>query len=113
MRLGKIYGKTASRVSVKLLDIVIIIGIAAMAVLIPYLSAKGGFTVSFDSLGGTAVEAQRVRYGDAIEMPEAPTREDYTFEGWYYDKDGKRAVDFDTATAERSTTLYAKWIEKE
>ena len=84
MRLGKIYGKTASRVSVKLLDIVIIIGIAAMAVLIPYLSAKGGFTVSFDSLGGTAVEAQRVRYGDAIEMPEAPTREDYTFEGWYY-----------------------------
>ena len=61
MRLGKIYGKTASRVSVKLLDIVIIIGIAAMAVLIPYLSAKGGFTVSFDSLGGTAVEAQRVR----------------------------------------------------
>ena len=113
MRLGKIYGKTASRVSVKLLDIVIIVGIAAMAVLIPYLAAKGGFTVSFDSLGGTAVESQRLRYGDAIEMPTTPTREDYTFDGWYYDKNGKRAVDFSTATAERSTTLYAKWVEKE
>lgn len=113
MRLGKIYGKTASRVSVRLLDIVIILGIAAMAVLIPYLSAKGGFTVSFDSLGGTAVESQRLRYGDAIEAPTAPTRENYIFDGWTYDKDGKRAVDFSTATADKSTTLYAQWREIE
>ena len=113
MRLGKIYGKTASRVSVRLLDIVIILGIAAMAILIPYLSAKGGFTVTFDSLGGTAVESQKLRYGDSIDMPDSPTRENYTFEGWTYDKDGKRAVDFSTATAERSTTLYAQWREIE
>ena len=113
MRFGKIYGKTASRMSVRLLDTVIILGIAAMAILIPYLSAKGGFTVTFDSLGGTEVASQRLRYGDAIEMPPTPTREDYTFECWTYDKDGKRAVDFSTATADRSTTLYAKWVEKE
>lgn len=113
MRLGKIYGKTASRVSVRLLDTVIILGIVAMAILIPYLSAKGGFTVTFDSLGGTAVEAQRLRYGDAIEMPPTPTREDYTFEGWTYDKEGKRAVDFSTATADKSATLYAQWRERE
>ena len=113
MRFGKIYGKTASRVSVRLLDIVIILGIAAMAVLIPFLSAKGGFTVSFDSLGGTAVESQRLRYGEAIEMPAAPTRENYVFAGWSYDKDGKRVVDFSTATAERSATLFAIWQEKD
>ena len=74
---------------------------------------KSSVNSEFDSLGGTAVESQRLRYGDAIEMPTTPTREDYTFDGWYYDKDGKRAVDFSTATAERSTTLYAKWVEKE
>ena len=113
MRFGKIYNKTASRVSVKLLDVVIILGIAIMAILIPYLSFKGGFTVSFDSLGGTAVESQKLRYGDVIEMPVSPTRENYVFDGWYYDKDGKRAVDFSTATADKSTTLYAHWIEKE
>ena len=113
MRFEKIYGKTASRISVRLLDIVIILGIAAMAILIPYLSHTGGFTVTFDSLGGTGVASQRLRYGDAIEMPPTPTREDYTFEGWTYDKDGKRAVDFSTATAERSTTLYAQWREIE
>ena len=113
MRIGKIYGKTASRVSVRLLDAVIILGLAAMAVLIPYLSANGGFTVTFDSLGGTAVESQKLRYGDAIVMPDTPTREDYVFDGWTYDKDGKRAVDFSTATADKSTTLYARWVEKE
>jgi uncharacterized repeat protein (TIGR02543 family) len=113
MRFGKIYGKTASRMSVRLLDIVIILGIAAMAILIPYLSANGGFTVTFDSLGGTEVASQRLRYGDAIEMPPTPTREDYTFEGWTYDKDGKRAVDFSTATADKSATLYAQWREIE
>ena len=53
--------KTAPRISVKLLDAVIILGIVAMALLIPYLSSKGGFTVSFDSAGGTAVESQRHR----------------------------------------------------
>ena len=113
VRFGKIYGKTARRVSVRLLDIVIVSGIVAMALLIPYLSAKGGFTVSFDSRGGTTVESQKLRYGDRIELPPTPTRENYTFEGWAYDKDGTRAVDFSTATAENSATLYAQWKEKD
>ena len=105
--------KTAPRISVRLLDSVIILGLVAMALLIPYLSAKGGFTVSFDSTGGTAVESQRLRYGDSIKAPADPTREDYIFCGWYYDRDGKNAVDFSTATAESSTTLFAVWKEKD
>ena len=105
--------KATPRISVKLLDAVIILGLVAMAVLIPFLSAKGGFTVSFDSMGGTAIEPQRLRYGEPIEAPADPTRENYTFCGWYYDRDGKSAVDFSTATADGSTTLFAVWKEKD
>ena len=103
--------KTPPKISLKLLDAVIIAGIVAMAMLIPYLSAKGGFTVSFDSMGGTAVESQKLRYGEAIEAPPAPTRENYSFCGWYYDKEGISAVDFSNATAEKSTTFFALWKE--
>ena len=113
VRFGKIYGKAAPRISVRLLDIVIVSGIVAMAILIPYLSAKGGFTVSFDTRGGTSVEAQRLRYGDRIEPPDTPTREDHIFVCWTYDRDGTRAVDFSTATADKSTTFYAQWKEKD
>ena len=113
MSKSKTFEKTASRVSVKLLDIVIIAGIAAMAILIPYLSAKGGFTVTFDSSGGTHVESQRLRYGESIEAPDTPTREDHIFAGWYYDRDGKLKVDFSTAKADKSTTLFAVWEKAE
>ncbi len=107
------FDKAASRVSVRLLDAVIIIGILAMAILIPYLSAKGGFRVSFDSMGGTAVAEQKLRYGEVIEAPPAPTREDHIFCGWAYDREGKELVDFSTATADKSTTFFAVWKEKD
>ena len=113
MSKDKSFEKTASRIPVKLLDVIIIMGIVAMAILIPYLSAKGGFTITFDSAGGTPVDSQRLRYGDPIEVPTPPTREDHIFSGWYYDKDGKLEVDFSSAKADKSTTLFAIWQKAE
>ncbi|MBQ8140089.1 MAG: InlB B-repeat-containing protein [Clostridia bacterium] len=104
-----VFASAASRIPIKLLDAVIIVGILAIAVLIPFLSSRGGFTVSFDSSGGSEVETRRLRYGDEIEEPEEPVRENYVFEGWYYDSEGKRKFDFDGAYAEESLTLYAVW----
>ena len=45
-------------------------------------------------------------------MPTAPTRENFTFVGWYYDRALTKAFDKDslaTKPLEADVTLYAKW----
>ena len=107
-----VFTSTASKIPIKLLDLIIVIGIAAMAILIPLLSARGGFTIKFDSLGGTAVPSQKLRYGDAVSEPIDPTRENYVFDGWCYDIEGKYKFDFQSSAADSSLTLYASWTEE-
>ena len=66
------------------------------------------YTVTFDSRGGTDVEAQKVADGSAAVRPEDPTRSSYTFEGWYTDAACTTEYDFDASVTE-DITLYAKW----
>ena len=98
-----------ARVSVKALDVFIALGILALAFTIVYLSVTGGFDISFDSLGGSEVASQRLRYGELIEEPLAPTREGYAFLGWYEDRELTKEVDFSSAVATGNTTIYAAW----
>ena len=63
--------------------------------------------VTFDSDGGTAVEAQIVVYGGIAAEPTAPTKEGYTFVGWY---NGETVYDFTTAV-KVDLTLTAHWTE--
>ncbi len=107
-----VFSAAAERIPIGLLNVVIVIGIALMALLIPFLSAKGGFDVRFECGGGSVVEGQRVRYGESVVEPPAPTKEDHVFLGWYYDVDGKEKVDFDNLKVSKSITLYALWKEK-
>lgn len=65
-------------------------------------------TVTFESNGGTAVEAQTLKFGERASKPVDPTREGYTFAGWFSDEALTRAYDF-SAPVDRSMTLYAKW----
>ena len=68
------------------------------------------YTVSFNSNGGTAVDATTgVRYGDTITAPENPTKTGYTFDGWYKETELTNAWVFATDTVTADTTLYAKW----
>lgn len=64
--------------------------------------------VRFDSLGGSAVASAVVEKGKAVSAPADPTREGYTFSGWYTDKDCTNAFAFSAALTE-NTTLYAGW----
>ena len=65
-------------------------------------------TVTFNSNGGSAVEAQEVYVGAKATRPEDPTKEEATFGGWYADEGLAEEFDFDKAIAE-DTTVYAKW----
>ena len=70
------------------------------------------YTVTFESNGGTEVESQQVKQGATVTKPADPTREGYTFAGWYYDPeltDGS-AFNFEAAMYD-NLTLYAKWTE--
>ncbi|HDR16501.1 MAG TPA: hypothetical protein ENN79_13665, partial [Desulfobacteraceae bacterium] len=40
------------------------------------------YTITFDSAGGSPVDAITGDYGTEVVVPEAPTREGYTFSGW-------------------------------
>ena len=73
------------------------------------------FTVTFESNGGSKVDSQKVKDGSVATEPEAPTREGYTFGGWYTDKKCTDGNEFDFAKTkiEADTTLYAKWTEVE
>lgn len=99
------------KISVKTLDKIIIGGIIVLVVLILYGVANNGYTVTFDSRGGTDVPSQELMYGDLVEEPDPPTREGYTFAGWYSDENCRYQWDMDTNQVIQSMTLYAAWEE--
>ena len=68
-------------------------------------------TVTFQTNGGSAVEAQKIESGKAAKKPADPTREGYTFGGWYADEALKQAYDFGTPVT-HDMTLWAKWVKK-
>ena len=65
-------------------------------------------TITFESNGGSPVNSISNVEGTAISAPVAPTKEHYTFAGWYSDAALKNAYSFATQPAE-DITLYAKW----
>ena len=70
-----------------------------------------GYTVTLDANGGKVEpSALAVVYGQAVGTLPVPTREGYTFGGWY-DKDGNRYDASSVYSVKGDTTLTARWIE--
>ena len=67
------------------------------------------YTVTFDTDGGSAVDAQTVAYGEKAKTPADPTKTGYTFAGWEL---GGNAYDF-AAAVTGNMTLTAKWKDSE
>jgi pectinesterase len=75
-----------------------------------YVSDKS-FDVSFvTGEGASTIATTKVLEGDKVAQPAEPTREGYTFEGWYSDSACTEEFDFNTAIS-ANTTIYAKWAE--
>ena len=68
------------------------------------------YTVTFDSQGGSAVSDQTVTEGQTITEPAAPTRDGYTFNGWFTETSGGSQWNFNDPV-NKSMTLYAQWTE--
>ncbi|CAI6079554.1 InlB B-repeat-containing protein [Cohnella sp. JJ-181] len=73
------------------------------------IAPKNSYTVSFISNGGSAVADLTVEEGAVAAAPGAPTKNGYTFEGWYSDSGLTSRFSFSTTPIATSLTLYAKW----
>lgn len=66
--------------------------------------------VKFDARGGSATGDQTPASGSTVTKSADPTREGYTFGGWYTDEACTKAYDFSAAVT-ADMTLYAKWTK--
>ena len=66
--------------------------------------------VKFDAQGGSATGDQTPASGSTVAKPADPTRDGYTFAGWYTDEAYTKAYDFSVAVT-ADMTLYAKWVK--
>lgn len=100
------------KISVKTLDRIIVGCIAVIIILVALDLRNPGFTITFDSKGGTDVAPQNQMYGELLDIPESPTREGYEFTGWYVDFACDDIWEQDEDIIESDITLYAGWTEK-
>lgn len=68
------------------------------------------YNVSFDSAGGSAVEAQSVAHGEMAVRPADPVKAGFWFAGWYADQAYSQTFDFENTPIIADTVLYARWI---
>ena len=70
---------------------------------------SGGVKVSFETGEGSKVDFQTTADGKLVK-PADPTRDGYTFGGWYTDEACTQGYDFSTPVT-ADLTLYAKWAK--
>ena len=68
------------------------------------------YVVSFDSRGGSDIEAAKVDKNGKLTAPKQPKRNGYLFSGWYKNEDCTTLWDFDVDKVNGNITLYAKWV---
>lgn len=100
------------KMSVKTADRLILIGIIVLIACMIFAVSHAGFTVTFNTDGGSQIENQKVMYGQLVEVEENPVKEGYTFTGWYTDKDCKNQFDVTKDKVSNSMTLYSGWEKK-
>ena len=65
-------------------------------------------TLTFDTMGGSTIDPVTVRHGNAVARPTDPTKDKYTFIGWYADPEFTEEYGFATVL-EADKTIYAKF----
>jgi len=76
------------------------------------------YTVVFNSDGGTTIPEQEVKENEKVVKPSNPTRDGYTFKGYYTEKNGGGTQIYNENMASdiiykytNNVTLYAHWVD--
>ncbi|CAK7069684.1 MAG: hypothetical protein PARBA_02702 [Parabacteroides sp.] len=68
------------------------------------------YIVTFNTQGGSYIDALKVVEGQKVTKPQDPTKENFIFSGWYKEAACTTIWDFEKETVMSDVTLYAKWI---
>lgn len=71
-------------------------------------------TVKFETFGGSKIDDQIIKVGlssaNKLAKVQDPTKDGYTFKGWYEDRELTKVFDFDKKII-TDTTIFAKWVK--
>lgn len=109
-RNGGLYSKI--NMSLKSANITVAALTALLVAVMIFVVAHNGFTVKFDTNGGSYVEPVKAMYSERL-SPETPVKEGWKFTGWYTDRDCTQKWDTDNDFVTDSITLYAGWEKAE
>lgn len=71
------------------------------------------FNVNFEEhLGSNVNNLTDIRYGSTINKPDDPSREGYSFNGWYCEESGDTSWNFSEDIIIEDTNIHANWIAK-
>ena len=108
---GGLYSKV--NMSLKTANIMVTVFIVLLIAATIFVVSHSGFTVSFDTDGGSHIESVKVMHSQTIDIKDEPVKEGYVFTGWYTDRGCTQAFDIETDTVTNSMTLYAGWEKTE
>ena len=108
---GGLYAKV--NMSVKTANIMVTVFIVLLVAVTVFIVNHSGFTVNFDTNGGSHIESVKVMHSQTVELKEDPVKEGYIFTGWYIDRDCTESFDIKTDAVTTSMTLYAGWEKSE
>lgn len=106
---GGLYAKI--RMPLKTANILVIVLAVLLIGALIFVTQHNGFTVSFDTNGGTVVESVKLLHGEVLPEQSSPTREGYTFTGWYTDRACTNPWNMEDGVT-GSMTLYAGWANE-
>lgn len=106
---GGLYAKV--NMSVKSANIMVGVLAAALLAVSVFVIKHNGFTVKFDTDGGSYVAPVKAMYSETV-SPDEPVKQGYKFTGWYTDRDCTNEWQTDNAVT-GSMTLYAGWKKAE
>ena len=84
LRTGGLYAKI--NISVKTANKMVLSLIALLIMTSAFMIRHSGFTVTFETNGGSYIEPLRAMYDDTVSVPD-PVKEGYSFVGWYTSRD--------------------------
>lgn len=108
---GGLYAKV--NMSLKTANIMVTAFIVLLVAATVFIVSHSGFTVSFDTNGGSHIESIKVMHSEIVKLQEDPVKEGYVFTGWYTDRDCTESFNIKTNTVTTSMTLYAGWEKSE
>lgn len=78
--------------------------------LLIYPTDKVPFEVTFDSKGGSEVNKQYLTAGGKVTQPQAPTKDGFEFDGWWYTEDGFDMRWNFSLGIDNNLGLFAHWL---